>query len=432
MNVPKARAAANPERFAATDSCVQCGLCLPHCPTYLQTRDEGDSPRGRIALIQAMARGELAADARMVAHLDGCLTCRACEAMCPSHVPYASLLDAARSELAARGDAPKTRPLEAWLLQRFTHSRGFRNIAHGLLRAWQLGGAGRLRGLSGNGRLAGAGRLHSLLPPMQKTTLLEMDQSSPDDAPGDADVQLFTGCAGELFDRQTLAAAKQVLERLGYRVRIPAAQTCCGALHLHAGDAAAARALQRANQAAFRDDLPILTTASGCGATLQDAVSWYGEDARGMARATEDISGFLLRADWSGIAYTDDPLRVALHTPCSLKHAMHGEAAVHALLARLPGVELIELTHEGRCCGAAGRHMIDHPKMADALADERISELTSQPPDLLVSSNIGCALHLRAALRRADVTVDIVHPVSLIARRIAGPDAPLAASGSVA
>ncbi|WP_197495797.1 (Fe-S)-binding protein [Acidihalobacter yilgarnensis] len=431
MDTHQAYAAAHPERFAATDSCVQCGLCLPHCPTYLQTRQEGDSPRGRVSLIQALARGDLPADARLTEHLESCLVCRACEDMCPSRVPYASLLDAARAELLDRGARPPVRPLESWLLRQFTHSRRFRYLMRVCLRAWRHGGPWRLSRFTGIDRLMGAGRLHSLLPPMQKTTLVETDNppnQDPDQSENAGEVQLFTGCASEVFDQETLISARQVLTRLGYRVHIPVAQTCCGALHLHAGDEAGAQTLARENQAAFRTDLPILSTASGCGATLKDSTAWCGEDSREMANATEDICAFLQRADWSRASLLPTTLRVAVHTPCSLKRVMHSDDAVTQTLARLPGIELLEVAHNGRCCGAAGRYMIDHPEMADALVADKVADLAKMAPDILVSSNVGCALHIRAALQRAGLSIEVVHPVNLIARRLA----PLAASRPVA
>ncbi|AOV18050.1 hypothetical protein BJI67_14145 [Acidihalobacter aeolianus] len=423
----------HPERFLATDSCVQCGLCLPHCPTYLQSRQEPDSPRGRISLIQALARGAIKADARVIEHLDGCLVCRACEDMCPSRVPYASLIDAVRSELAGNTRPAGPQPLESRVLRQFTRSRKLRRLVYAALRFWQDSGVDRWGTQFADALPAGLGRLHSLMPKLQKTPLIDMDAQTGMDSSFDEDtdkptVQLFTGCAGEVFDRATLLSAHTVLMYLGYRVVVPEAQTCCGALPLHAGDETSAQALAQTNLAAFTPTLPILSTASGCGATLKDMVSWHGNAAAPLAHATQDICSFLLTADWSGIAWPKTDLRVAVHTPCSLRRVLHADSDVLALLARIPGVNTYEIARNDQCCGAAGRYMLDHPEMADTLVADKVADIARTAPDCVVSTNIGCSLHLQAALRRAGHEVEVVHPVTLIARLLP----PLATTNDVA
>lgn len=421
----------HPERFTATDSCVQCGLCLPHCPTYLQSRQEADSPRGRISLIQALARGEIQANTRVIEHLDGCLVCRACEDMCPSRVPYASLIDAVRSELAAHTRQTRPQPLESAALGQFTRSRKFRRLLHAALRFWQSSGIDRW-----GTRLAGAlpadlGRLHSLMPRLQKTPLVDMNGATHTDTPLDNDkptVQLFTGCASEVFDRGTLLSAHKVLTHLGYRVVVPEAQTCCGALPLHAGDEPAAHALAQANIAAFTPNHPILSTASGCGATLKDMVRWHGDVAAPLVHATQEISSFLLTADWSGVAWPKTDLRIAVHTPCSLRRVLHADRDVLTLLTRIPGLDTHEIARNDQCCGAAGRYMLDHPVMADTLVADKVADIARTAPDFVVSTNIGCSLHLQAALRRAGHEVEVIHPVTLIARLLP----PLATTNGVA
>lgn len=419
-NSQKAQTASRIDRFAATDTCVQCGLCLPHCPTYRVTHEESDSPRGRISLIQAMARGDLAADEALVGHLDTCLVCRACEDMCPSRVPYESLINAARAELAQRNALNET-PIKSWLLDRFTHSRSLRQFLFLSLNVWQAATPSKRPQTASSIPREGKRRLHDLLPPMQKTPLIDFDNPPPQahDLPtGSKQVQLFTGCAGEVFDRETLASCKQVLNYLGYQVYTPKGQTCCGALHLHAGAESSAKALCQTNLNSFRDDLPILTSASGCGAVLKEAENWYGENAKKMANATEEICAFLQKTDWPDKPLDRLAAKVAIHTPCSLKRVFHEDDAVADLLSRIPGINLNEVIQNDRCCGGAGRYMIDHPQMAEALVSPKIQALAETAPDILVSANIGCALHIRAALRRAGVDIEVIHPVTLLARQL--------------
>lgn len=419
-NLQKVQTATQTKRFAATDTCVQCGLCLPHCPTYLMTYQESDSPRGRISLIQAMARGELAADESLVGHLETCLVCRACEDMCPSRVPYENLINAARAELVQR-NALIEKPLESWLLDRFTHSRGLRQFLYMGLSLWQATIPQQQPRTVPPVPRKKARRLHDLLPPMQKTPLIAFDNPPPqeNDLPANSkQVQLFTGCAGEVFDRETLTSCKKVLSYLSYRVYTPKDQTCCGALHLHAGDESSAKTLCQTNLNSFRDDLPILTSASGCGAVLRDAVNWYGENARGITSATEDICAFVQKAEWPDKSLKPLASKVAIHTPCSLKRVFHDDDSVTALLSRIPDIDLREVVHNDRCCGGAGRYMIDHPQMTDALVSSKIQDLAENVPEILVSTNIGCALHIQSALRSAGLTIEVIHPLTLIARQL--------------
>lgn len=417
--------ASHPERFAATDSCVMCGLCLPHCPTFVETRHEAESPRGRIALIQALARGELVADPHLVSHLNSCLVCRACEDMCPSRVPYARLIEAARAELFARNPR-QAMPLTSWFMRRFTRSRNFRRLVYTGLNLWQRCAGRHIPTPMDGQHLKGLRRLHSFIPSLQKTPLIGMENhfSGTDTKV----VQLFTGCAGEVFARETLANARAILERLGFHVYVPHGQTCCGALPLHAGNESGARLLIRQNIQAFRPDLPIISIASGCTATLKDAGSWYGSDAAALSRVSEDICSFLARMGGPSLPLRRASLRIAVHTPCTLQHVLHADSSVSQLLACIPGVELFELTSNNHCCGAAGRYMFDNPTMADTLVSDKISALHDKKPDLLISSNIGCTLHIQAAMRRAGLSLEVLHPVDLLARQLL----PLAASKPVA
>ena len=385
-----------------------CGMCLPHCPTYGKTRNEADSPRGRISLMQGLNSGRLAVDEHLLAHLDGCLACRACESVCPSGVPYGELIDAAREVLAEdHGHGSGTR-----LGKAFIDSRPLRQAATHALRFYQASGLQALARHSGLLRISGLERRERYLPAISARRLRPAGHGPR--------VALFTGCAGEVFDRQTLASAITVLTALGYRVEIPERQGCCGAIDQHAGRADRARALVGENLAAFEGDYEaIVSTASGCGAMLAEYGRHGGEAGRAFAERIVDINRFIVKA------LEDRPLdvrplsrRVAIHAPCSLTHVLKGAGDPRRVLETIPGLELVDLPDNARCCGAAGSYMLSQPEMADALREDKLAHLRTLRPEILVTSNIGCALHLRAGIEAGGLGIEVLHPVTLLARQL--------------
>lgn len=403
--------------LSATDRCVMCGMCLPHCPTYAQTRNEGDSPRGRISLMQALDRGELEPDSRMLAHLDGCLACRACEAVCPSGVPYGELIDAARQQLHERRPRTLRARALAALARPFIEHRGPRRTAAFILRLSRgLGLFALARGLRLD-RLLGLSRALDLLPPS-----LQAWRHTARPGSGRGRVALFTGCVGEVMDVQTLAAAAELLQRLGYTVEIPPGQTCCGAIYQHNGEPQRARSLLARNLAAFSDPgiEAVIATASGCTAQLAEYHRLTpGSEAEAFVAKLHDVSRFLdERGCLEGRRFKPLFKRVALHTPCSLAYPLKGGAHPARLLRHIPGLELLTMPEDGRCCGAAGAYMLTQPEMSDRLREDKLRALRALRPDILVTSNVGCALHLRAGIRAAGLEVEVLHPVALLARQL--------------
>ncbi|HWU68883.1 MAG TPA: (Fe-S)-binding protein [Stenotrophobium sp.] len=401
-----------PFPLADADLCVKCGLCLPHCPTYQLTRHEGDSPRGRIMLMQGLATGMIAQNATLEAHLDGCLSCRACEAVCPANVPYGRLIDAGHALLAPQRPqhSRSARRIGFWL----AHRRARRSVGV-LLWLYQRSGLQwllRRTRLLGKSRLA---RLESLLPSLAWPRALH---TTPDTGSRPR-IMLFTGCTGELADRRTLEDTVRVLQHLGVGVDVPRNQACCGALHQHAGLTTDATRFARINLQAFGDgDRRILSCASGCGATLKDYPDIAGPDAAPFSLRIEDIGAYLL-ANWpAGLQLRPLAARVLLHTPCTLRNVMKTSGSVQMLLRKIPQLEIAELDRSAACCGAAGSTFITQPETADALLQPKLDAVRAQPPDFIVSSNIGCALHLAGGLRRAGLKVPVLHPVSLLARQL--------------
>jgi len=415
------------------DRCVMCGLCLPHCPTYLKTSDENESPRGRIALIQAMARDQIPTNAKLESHLALCLACRACEYVCPSMVEYGVLIEAGRALMAVKHRPPAwSRFLSAialdWLVAR---PRNLRSLAR-LLRLYQRSGLQRLLRAAHMLGLTRLTRLDAALP--QLSSQRPWRTVYPAEGEMRARVALFTGCVGGVADRDTLRAATRVLNLLGYEVHIPATQTCCGALHLHAGRREQAQMLMRRNLAAFAEDagLPagedaaivIVYTASGCGATLAEYPRHLRREpkAQTFAEKVTDINRFIAEAAWpEGLRIEPLPKTIAVHDPCSLRNVVHGQQWPYALLGKIPGARIVALAANDLCCGGAGAYSLTQPRMAEQLRADKLNHIRRLAPDIVVSANIGCVLHLAAGLEEMQSATEVIHPVVLLERQLRRP-----------
>ena len=397
------------------DRCVLCGMCLPHCPTYGLTQNEAESPRGRIALMLAVARGLLEPTPQLLGHLDRCLGCRACEAMCPSQVAYGRLLWHTR-ELVQKAAPPARLP---HLLAQTLSSAERRRLLRRGLRLFQASGmkrAGEALHLFGNGDIA---RLVRSLPAIPPSSPL------PDFLPAHGNergrVALFTGCTGDLFERALLHDAARLLSLLGYAVVIPPAQACCGALHLQQGDGAQARTLAAQNLAAFGSGEPILTVASGCGALLHE----YGdllatETGQAFAARVQDINAFLAAVEWpSELKLQPLPTRVLVHESCSLRNVLRTPQALYRLLQRIPQLAVEPLAHNEQCCGAAGSYFLSEGETANRLRAAKVEAAAASGATLLVSANIGCAMHLADGMREAGLAIEVIHPVTLLAHQLA-------------
>jgi glycolate oxidase iron-sulfur subunit len=401
--------------FAEADRCVLCGLCLPHCPTYRLTGDENESPRGRISLLRAVAAGELEPSATLGAHISHCLGCRACERACPSGVRYGRLITAGRTVLRTRMPARGwRRGLAALGLAVATRPR-LRRIGGRLLRLVQRSGLAQLLHRFGPQRwrlMRFAAALPLLAPAPGRV------RHVPAAIPSRGRVALFLGCVARELDAATIDAAIRALTRLGFDVAIPVDQTCCGAMHRDGGDALTADALLARNAAAFAASGcdTLLTMVSGCGATLADAATGPGAP---LSIKVRDINEFLAGTELPAtLELAPLPRSVAVQDPCSLRNVLRAEQGVYRLLERIPGIRLGALPENNLCCGGAGTYPLREPGMAERLLAAKLDHLSNLNPDVLVTANLGCALHLRAGLAGQDRDVEIAHPVVLFERQL--------------
>jgi glycolate oxidase iron-sulfur subunit len=403
-----------PFPVADAERCVLCGLCMPHCPTYRLTRDENESPRGRISLMRAAAHGALAIDDRIAGHLSRCLGCRACERVCPSGVRYGRLIEAGRAAVAdALGASIPTRLGLALV----AHTRVFR-LAAVLLRLYQRLGIQRMLRASGLLRATGLERVDRLLPPLALRP--HWEETYPAHGQPRGRVALFVGCIASVTDTDTLTTAVRLLNRMGFEVRIPPDQACCGGLHRDAGDTRGANDLMTRNLQAFASvpGDPIITVASGCAAALCAGSPAFA-DAREFAQRVQDIHTFLAELELPpDLALAPRPERVAVHDPCSLRNGLRGEQAVYRLLARIPQLQVAPLPENSRCCGGAGGYLLREPVLADRLRASKVEHIARLQPDQVVSANLGCVLHLSAGLHAQGIRVPVVHPLVLFERQL--------------
>jgi glycolate dehydrogenase iron-sulfur subunit len=406
--------------YAALDPCVHCGFCLPACPTYLVTGDEGHSPRGRIVLMRALERGEMTTDdPALIEHLDACLGCRGCEPACPSGVGYGRGLEAAREQLHAKRGLP---PLARSVLGVFSYRGLWRPLftLARALRATRLPSllAGTARWRFGMGMLAASAEVRERDEWTEKT---EGTKGAPSNLtspspPFSPTVALFRGCVMDALFGHVHAATRRTLETNGYRVVEVAGQVCCGALHEHAGDREAARALAQTNVEALIDQADfVVVNSAGCGALLKDYGHLLGSDrAAKLSSTVRDVSELLAeRGPRAGAALDVD---VVYDAPCHLQHAQRVQEAPLALLRAIPGLRLRLLPDSDRCCGSAGIYSILRPQMARAVLDQKIAglEAANPRPQLVVTGNPGCLMQIGAGLRAAKLPIGVAHPVELL------------------
>lgn len=386
----------SPSRIAMlADQCVQCGLCLPVCPTYALDRNEAESPRGRIAIAAALARGAADPTAELRTHLDHCLGCLNCQQVCPAQVQYDELLIETRALL---GPAPQRPRRLLDLLRRPALLRRLRRLR-------RIGSALHVTHWRG----ALARRLPARSPWRAALQLLPAGPLAPlpQGDPAPAELALFPGCVASIEDAEAQQAALALLRAAGFRVQVLPA-FCCGAMDLHGGEMAtaerAAERVRRAWQASGASRL--LSVTPGCLGTLRRALP-----------GVPVLDPLELLAEHAGqLRFRALPLRVALHLPCTQANVAHSEAAMLQLLRRVPGLEVLPLPRPPHCCGAAGSHVLEFPERAGQLREATLRPLAALAPARLLSSNIGCRLHLATDAGAAHWTTQ--HPLSLLAQQL--------------
>jgi glycolate oxidase iron-sulfur subunit len=403
----------DPRTYDRALSCVHCGLCLPVCPTYLETGLEAEGPRGRIQLMRGVSDGNISATEAVRKHLDTCLDCRACETACPSNVIYHELIEETRQKLPRRQGSKFTE----WMVR---HVMPYpRRLKIALVPARVLQKLGLWEFFSW-------GKLMKILPeegPIWPTKLPEQSGQ----AGAKVRVGFFGGCVGSTLFSQVNRKAVELLAACGAEVIVPEGQGCCGALHHHEGDAEKAREMARKNIEALgamgKVDF-VVSAVAGCGAMLREyglllrddrAYADKGAEFSAKARDICEVLDEMELPAMKGLSVT-----VTYHDACHLAHAQKVTRAPRRLLGRIPGIKLVELGESDLCCGAAGTYNLNEPEMAGKLGERKLRQIARTGAKIVAVGNAGCALHLAAEARARGAKVHLAHPVELLHRAVFG------------
>lgn len=386
------------------NACVECGLCLPVCPTFRLTGRETASPRGRLQAMTAVHEGLVDVDEAFAGILDFCLGCRACEPVCPGLVPYGRALEGARAEIVEQ--VPGRGNQRRWLLGVALGSRRLMRLG-----AWVLSVAQALH-LT---RLV-PGRFSRLTKGLRSLSGRPGPTVGHVGGSGDAGtVGLLAGCIQDQWFRPVNHAAIRLLEMAGHRVSVPAAQTCCGALAAHDGKEAEARRLAGRNTEVFDSHDLIVATAAGCSAHLAGYAHW-ADDGDTIADGAMDITVAIARAIEDGRLPRLEPGRgpIAVQDPCHLRHAQRVTTEPRSIL-EAAGYEVVEIDDVALCCGAAGIYTVLQPEASAELGNQKADQVRSTGVTKVSSANPGCEMQLRSHL---EANYTIAHPIEWYLRAV--------------
>lgn len=398
--------------------CVHCGLCAEACPTYVATRCEMDSPRGRIYLMKALAEGRIELDNDVARHLDLCLGCRGCETACPSGVHYGRLIEGARSFVERnhrRGliDRLKRRAVSAIfpypdslqrlltplrLVERGGLRPALRAIAPRAIRDWL-----------------------DLLPASKRDSRPLAAETTAAPAANAPTVVVHHGCVAQVLANSENLNSERLLAAAGYRVLQLASTSCCGALDLHSGNDVRAREFARMNVRALSHSGAdaIVSAASGCSVAIAEYEELlenepeFAADACAVSSKVRDLSSLLLDAPTQ--SKREFRCRVTYHDACHLAHGLGVREAPRELLASIPGVTIVEMAESDLCCGSAGSYNLTEPAMARELARRKADNIVATGADYVVLANPGCEFQIAAELRRRSSKIRVIHLADFLA-----------------
>ncbi len=408
------------------DTCIRCGLCLESCPTFQETGRELESPRGRVQLMAAVAEGVVPlASPSLAATLFSCLDCRACEVACPSGVPIGTLIEKGRAQVVAAeraeprsGRAPSVGRATRWAVRRVLPYRKRLRILASL-----VAGAQKVHLLNPLSRPLPVGmrRLSAALPRLTSPSLPVPERPVGGLRQAQPRVGVFLGCVMDAIFGEANAATQRVLAQNGAAVAVPQAQTCCGALAVHAGERDHARVLARQNIDAFLQagvDF-VATNAGGCGAALMEYPEWlaadvnYRDKAREFSARVRDISVLLKEMGFRAPARAARPQVVTYQASCHLHNVMKAGSDPVDLLKQIPDLEVREMPDAARCCGSAGIYNLTHPTMAEALLRRKMADVP-EGTETIATGNPGCWLQMLHGVKTYRPGLAVRHVVQIL------------------
>jgi glycolate oxidase iron-sulfur subunit len=411
----------DPPQESKWADCVHCGMCLESCPTYEQSGEEQQSPRGRVYLIKAVAEGKLNVDEHFAEPVFSCLDCRACTTACPVDIDVGGLIE------EARGQIRQAIPLNGWkgavnkffLHGVFPHHNRLRSLG-GLLRFYQK---------SGMQKVVRKTNLIHIMP----QHLTDMESIMPEvkgsvrkkftsliKAKGETrhKVAMLTGCVMDVFFSDINESTINVLTRNGNDVSIPKNQTCCGALHVHAGDREMGRKLAKQNIEAFGNAEKVIVNAAGCGCMMKEYAELFRDEPEWKERAEEfqekvvDISKYLHDTGYEKPKALMNT-RITYHDACHLAHGQGVRKEPREILLDIPGVEMVQMPNADTCCGSAGIYNITNPEMADEVLKSKM-ENVPEDVEMISMGNPGCMMQMALGVQKYGRNQKIVHTVQLL------------------
>lgn len=407
-------------------TCIHCGLCLNHCPTYRVLGVEMDSPRGRIYQVLQVDAGRLPIGESFTTHIDRCLGCLACETACPSGVKYGHIVERARAQIEQHYPRPwLTQKIRDFFFQRVLRDFGLLSRLARAMRLYQNSGLQALVRKTGILKLVGMDDLERLAPHIDDNFFFgDIGILVPAVGAQRARVVFHAGCIANVAFAELNRATVRLLAQNGVEVYIAPHQRCCGALQAHAGYREEAKHLAKRNIEAMLDGAQrydaIITNAAGCGSMLKDYHDLvaddpvYAERARLFASKVKDVSEFLAE-----LGLREPPtklnIKATYQDPCHLAHAQRVRSAPREML-RAAGVEIVEMPHSDQCCGSAGTYNVSQNELSMKILDEKMNDMQTVLPEvqLVATANVGCMLQLRAGMEKRGVHLPVKHVVEVL------------------
>ena len=404
--------------------CVHCGLCLSACPTYMHLGVETESPRGRIAYMKAVHEGRIGITERVVSHWEKCLQCRACEAVCPSGVPFGRIMEQTRFQVLSQdkqGDALKR--ISSMFLKRILPRPNLLRCSAHIIRLYQRSGLQKLIRFTRILKIF-PGNLEALeiqLPVMGSNFFGPSRRIYTAFGPKKCVVGLLSGCVMPVMHGDTMNATVRVLVRNGCDVVVPVGQTCCGALNLHSGDLELGRKLARINIDVFSNSNVdvIVTSSAGCGSSMKEYSELlehdleYAERARWFSSITKDVTEFLVDLPWDPPKSTLTR-KVTYQDPCHLAHAQRITQAPRELLTGVDGIDLVEMKQSTMCCGSAGFYSLVQPELSAGILETKLNHIIDTETEQVVTANPGCMMQIENGLRSFGRTNPVAHVVDIL------------------
>jgi glycolate oxidase iron-sulfur subunit len=412
---------------ADLDRCVHCGLCLNACPTYRELGVEMDSPRGRIYQMVQVAEGQPIGDSYRE-HIDLCLACRGCESACPSGVQYGRLVEAARAEIEANTERPwLARTVRNFVFRKLLPSPTLLTAAGAMLYVYQVSGLQKVMRLSGLTKLLGPLGAREALAPSAEIPFFfrQIGQTYPAEGSRKHRVAMMAGCIANISFARLNEATVRVLQKNGCEVVIPGGQTCCGALHVHAGIRDQARILAKQNidavlaaHTAGQLDA-VITNAAGCGSTLKEYDDLFEHDpvylpkARQFKALMKDVTEFLASIELNR-AMKPVNATVTYQDSCHLAHGQKIRSAPRQLLRAIPGLQVKEMPLSDMCCGSAGIYNVLHTDLSMRILEKKMENVNRTQAQVIATANPGCMLQLQAGVREWGHGERVMHVIELL------------------